>query len=141
MLNKEPGRMNQQNMMRVACSLFTKLFLVKEAQIFKQELNAHVNTVVNQYLSYPQPNPSDLGLTSFFISPILKDYQSDFPFEPSADLIIKFSGYQEWERKRLLEKALCQHVLWQLCSKQVADSHVQIATEILEDLANWEEAA
>ncbi len=141
MESTEGGSMNQQNMMRVGCSLFTKLFLVKEAQLFKQELNAHVNTVVNQYLSYSPPNPSDLGLTGFFISPILKNHQSYFPFEPNADLTIQFAEYQEWERKRMLEKALCQHVLWQLCNKEVADSHVQIATEILEDLAHWEGGA
>ncbi len=143
MLNKQQKHhaMNKQNMMRVRCSLFTKLFLVKEAQLFKQELNAHVNTVVKQYLSYPLPNASDLGLTRFFITPILKDQESDFPFEPNADLTIQFAEYREWERKRLIEKALHQHVLWQLCNKEVADSHVQIATEILEDLADWKKAA
>ena len=133
--------MNQQNMMRVDCSLFTKLFLVKEAQLLKQELNVHVNTVINQYFSCCPLTTKELGLTGFFINPILQVQQSEFPFKPNPALAIKFSEYQEWERKRLLEKALCQHVLFQLCDKQVADSHVQIATEILEDLAHWEGGA
>ena len=128
--------MNQQNMMRVGCSLFTKLFLVKEAQLLKQELNTHVNAVVSKYFSCYSITPNNLGLTGFFMNQILNEQQSDFPFEPNAELAVQFSEYQEWERKRLLQKALCRHVLWQVCNKQAANSHVQIATEILESRAH-----
>ena len=134
MKSKQGGSMSQQNGMLVSCSLFTKLFLAKEAQLFKQDLNSHVNTVVNQYFSGRPLSAAELALMGFSVNPILKDQQSDFPFEPGMDLEVKFAEYQEWERKRLLEKALHQHVLLQLCNKQVLDPHMQIAMEILEDL-------
>ncbi len=130
-----------QSTIRIKCSFFTKLFLVKEAQILRQEINAHLNEVVDQHCFRTPLGPEKLGLTGYLMNPILQDQQNEMPFKPNASLLMKFADYQEWERKRLTEKALNQYVLWKLCHAPEKDYHAQIATEILEDFSRWEDGA
>ncbi len=124
---------NQHQMIRVKCSFFTKLFLVKEAQILKQDINAHLNAILDLHCFSAPPSAEELGLIGCLINPILQNQQNEMPFKPDPALLIKFADYQEWERKRLMEKALNQHVLLKLCHTSEKDYHTQIATEILED--------
>ena len=129
--------MKQQDMIRVGCSLFTKIFLIKESQLLKQGINEHINAVMNQCFARRPLQAKESGLIGYFINPILKDRQSEFPFKPTKALEVKLSKYQEAEKTRMLEKALNQYVLLQLCSK-TGSPYAEIATEILNDLARWE---
>jgi len=129
--------MSQQDMIRVDCSMFTKLFLVKEAQLLKQGINEHINAVMDQCFARRPLQAKEFGLIGYFINPILKDRQSEFPFKPTKALEVRLSNYQEAEKTRMLEKALNQYVLLQLCSK-AGGSYAEIAAEILDDLADWE---
>ncbi len=130
--------MTQQSTMRISCPLFIKLFLVKEAQLLNQGINDHINGVFDQCFGCRHIKQKEFGLIGYFLNPILKDRQSEMPFVPSKTLAIKFENYQKAEQKRLLERALYQYVLLQLCNKTDVDLYSEIAIEILEDLAHWE---
>ena len=133
--------MRQQDMIRVDCAMFTKLFLVKEAQLLKQGINDHINSVIDQCFDRCPLKPNEFGLIGYFINPILKDCQSEIPFKPTKALLIKFLNYRESDRKYLVEKALNHYVLLQLCNAKGVDHYADIATEILEDLAQWKGGA
>jgi hypothetical protein len=130
--------MTQQNTIRISCPLFIKLFLVKEAQLLEQGINDHINGVFDQCFGCRQIKQKEFGLIGYFLGPILKDRQSELPFTPGKALIVKFANYRDEERARLLERALCQYVLLQLCNKTDVDLYSEIAIEILEDLAHWD---
>ena len=124
---------------KINCSLFTKLFLVKEAKLLNQEVNLHINAVIDQHLQQRPIKNKELGLIGFFINPILTNCQNDLVFIPVKPLEEKLARYKAPQREVLLEKTLSQYVLSHLYNKVVIDSHVQIAIETLEELEHWEE--
>ncbi len=130
--------MTQQNTIRISCPLFIKLFLVKEAQLLNQGINDHINGVFDQCFGGRQIKQKEFGLIGYFLGPILKKCQSELPFTPSKALAVKFTSYRNEEHTRLLESALYQYVLLQLCNKTDVDLYSEIAIEILEDLAHWD---
>jgi hypothetical protein len=123
---------------KINCSLFAKLFLVKEAKLLDQEANLHINVVIDQRLQQSQAKKQQRGLIDFFISPILNDRKNDLAFIPVRPLEKKLARYSEHKRAILLEDALTQHVISLLHNKIDNDLHVQIATETLEELSCWE---